>query len=52
VLFDARFFDELTDVSGDVGGRRILLSSDEAALIQVDDPGVRRDVDTPADVER
>lgn len=52
VLFDSRFFDDLADVSGDIGGREILLTSDEAALIQVDDPGVCRDVDTPADLEQ
>jgi len=50
VLFDGRFFDSLTDVSGDVGGRDILLSSEAAALVDVDDPGILRDVDTPADL--
>jgi len=50
VLFDGRFFDALTDVSGDVGGRDILLSSPDAVLVDVDDPGVVRDVDTPADL--
>jgi molybdenum cofactor cytidylyltransferase len=52
VLFDARFFDALADVSGDIGGREILRSAADAALIEVDDPGVARDVDTPADLER
>lgn len=50
VLFDRRFFPALTDVDGDVGGRAILLGSDDAALVAVDDPGVRRDVDEPGDV--
>jgi molybdenum cofactor cytidylyltransferase len=50
VLFDRRFFDALTDVSGDVGGRRVLLESDESALVAVSDPGVRRDVDAPEDL--
>lgn len=51
VLFDSRFFDALADVSGDVGGRQILLTSDRSALIETGDPGVVRDVDRPADVE-
>ncbi|PAU84361.1 UDP-N-acetylglucosamine pyrophosphorylase [Halorubrum salipaludis] len=50
VLFDARFFDRLTAVDGDVGGRAILLGSDASALVAVDDPGVRRDVDRPRDL--
>ncbi|MFC7097092.1 nucleotidyltransferase family protein [Halobaculum marinum] len=50
VLFDRRFFSALADVDGDVGGRAILLGSDDAALVAVDDPGVRRDVDEPGDV--
>ncbi|WP_265110986.1 nucleotidyltransferase family protein [Halosolutus halophilus] len=50
VLFDERFFDALTDVDGDVGGREILLESDASVLVSVDDPGVRRDIDVPGDV--
>jgi len=50
VLFDRRFFDDLTRVDGDVGGRRILLESDESACIEVPDSGVRRDVDEPGDL--
>ncbi|SIS18464.1 nucleotidyltransferase family protein [Natronorubrum thiooxidans] len=50
VLFDARFFGALTDVDGDIGGREILLESDSSALIEVDDLGVRRDVDVPDDL--
>ncbi|QFU83230.1 nucleotidyltransferase family protein [Natronorubrum aibiense] len=50
VLFDARFFDVLTDVDGDIGGREIFLESDSSVLVAVDDPGVRRDVDVPADL--
>lgn len=51
VLFDRRFFDDLVDVSGDVGGREILLESGESACVAVSDPGVRRDVDEPSDLE-
>lgn len=50
VLFDRRFFDRLTDVEGDVGGRAVLLDGDASALVAVDDPGVRRDVDEPGDL--
>ena len=50
VLFAEGHFDALSDVDGDVGGRRILLEHDASALVAVDDPGVRRDVDTPEDV--
>ncbi|GAB7010676.1 nucleotidyltransferase family protein [Halorubrum trueperi] len=50
VLFDRRFFDRLAAVEGDVGGRAILLNSPASALVAVDDPGVRRDIDRPADL--
>ncbi|ELY36666.1 molybdopterin-guanine dinucleotide biosynthesis protein A [Natronorubrum tibetense GA33] len=50
VLFDERFFDALADVDGDIGGREILLESDASVLVSVDDPGVRRDIDRPADL--
>ncbi len=50
VLFDRRFFEPLSGVDGDIGGRKILLESDSAALVAVDDPGVRRDVDEPTDL--
>lgn len=50
VLFDRRFFDPLAEVDGDVGGRAILLGDDASALVAVDDPGVRRDVDRPTDL--
>lgn len=50
VLFDRQFFDALTDISGDVGGRKLFGTADDAALIDTDDPGVRRDIDTHADL--
>lgn len=50
VLFDRRYFDDLAAVEGDVGGRQILLEGDASALVVVDDPGVRRDVDTRRDL--
>jgi molybdenum cofactor cytidylyltransferase len=50
VLFDARFFDELVDGDGDIGGRKLLIESDEAVGIETGDPGVLRDVDRPSDL--
>lgn len=50
VLFDSRHFDALTDVSGDVGGRHILLHGDDSALVKTGDSGVTWDIDTPDDL--
>lgn len=50
VLFDRRYFDGLLSTSGDVGGRSVLLDSDDAVLVNVDDPGVSVDIDTPDDL--
>lgn len=52
VLFDSINFDSLTKVSGDTGGRRILLESDDAALVETGDSGVHHDVDTPDDLNK
>lgn len=52
VLFDRRHFDSLLDVSGDTGGRHILRTGERSALVETGDEGVRRDVDTRADLER
>lgn len=52
VLFDSRHFDALRSVAGDTGGRRVLLDSERGALVEVDDPGVTRDIDTRTDLER
>ncbi|MCU4744543.1 nucleotidyltransferase family protein [Natronoglomus mannanivorans] len=50
VLFGAAHFDALTTVTGDRGGRHLIESHDDAALIPVADPGIRRDVDEQADL--
>lgn len=52
VLFDRVYFDALCRLDGDVGGRSVLLESDDAALVETGDAGVVRDVDTRADVRR
>lgn len=44
VLFDMRYFEALADVSGDTGGRDVLFGAENACLLDVDDPGVIRDV--------
>ena len=48
VLFDRRHFDDLCSISGDVGGRHII--EREGVLIETDDRGVHRDVDSPNDL--
>lgn len=48
VLFADSFFDALADVTGDVGGRELLL--EHGQLVETGDPGVRRDVDEPEDL--
>ncbi|WP_223301904.1 NTP transferase domain-containing protein [Haladaptatus sp. R4] len=50
VLFDSIHFDALADVSGDIGGREILLDGEHSALIETGDPGVLLDVDTKGDL--
>lgn len=52
VLFNRRFFPELRDLSGDVGGR-VLFDRHPDALIHVpvDEPGICRDLDTWADYQ-
>jgi len=52
VLFDATHFPALAAVDGDVGGRDILLTGEDAALVETGDPGVLRDIDTKADLDR
>ncbi|WP_132058825.1 nucleotidyltransferase family protein [Halorussus amylolyticus] len=49
VVFGARHFDALARVEGDTGGRA-LLESEAVEWVDVDDPGIHRDVDTRADL--
>lgn len=51
VLFAAAHFDALSALEGDRGGRDVLLGTDDAALVETGDPGVRRDVDVPDDLD-
>ena len=51
VLFGSRHFDALARVEGDAGGRDLLESESESvAWVEVEDPGIHRDVDTVADL--
>lgn len=52
VLFDRTYFDDLAAVDGDVGGRAILLDDSDAVAVETGDPGVRYDIDRPADRRR
>jgi molybdenum cofactor cytidylyltransferase len=51
VLFDREHFDALAAVSGDTGGRSVFENAPDSGFVDVDDPGVRVDVDTRADLE-
>jgi molybdenum cofactor cytidylyltransferase len=51
VAFDADHFAALSDVSGDRGGRA-LFDDHEVRFVEVDDPGIHRDVDRRGDLPR
>lgn len=51
VLFDDAYFSELCDVTGDTGGKDILLDNRDAALVETNDFGVLFDIDRPGDIE-
>lgn len=50
VLFDAKYFTHLESLTGEEGGRSVLRTVSDAALIETNDPGVRKDVDTRDDL--
>jgi molybdenum cofactor cytidylyltransferase len=53
VAFDRRFHGELLSLEGDIGARRLVERHlDRVYRIDVDDPGVLQDIDTPADLKR
>jgi len=53
VGFAPRFYEELSSLHGDDGAREFLEQHPEwVKIIEVDDPGVVRDVDKPSDLER
>lgn len=50
VLFDHQHFEALLAVSGDVGGRPVLVESDDGALVETGDSGILEDIDTTDDL--
>lgn len=52
VLFTDATFDRLLGISGDTGGREVLLGCDDAVAIETGDPGVHRDVDHRDDLRK
>ena len=51
VLFDRTLFSELSHISGDTGGRPVLLAhQDQAERVIVTQPGIVQDVDRPEDL--
>jgi molybdenum cofactor cytidylyltransferase len=53
VLFDRSVFDELQQAPIDVGARAVVKAkTDRVIYVDVDDPGVLLDLDTPADLEQ
>ena len=53
VLFAGSLFQELLDASVDIGARQVVRSNPDKILeVEVDEPGVVRDIDTPEDYNR
>jgi molybdenum cofactor cytidylyltransferase len=53
VGFARRFYEELSSLRGEDGARQFLTRHPEwVKLLEVDDPGVVRDIDEPSDLER
>jgi len=51
VLFDAAYFDEIEALTGDRGARPVIDAHlDKVHKINLEDPGILRDIDTPADL--
>jgi len=50
-LFDEAYYDDLMAVSGDTGGRPVLMGSSSITVVETGDTGVMQDVDTRADYE-
>jgi molybdenum cofactor cytidylyltransferase len=51
VLFGRQYFEEIYGVTGDVGARTVLDSAPGTVLVETGDPGVRRDIDSPSDIQ-
>ena len=51
VLFDASYLESLASIRGDTGARHFIRESNDAVLVETEDPGVVRDIDTPDDLK-
>ena len=53
VIFSRGVFDELRQANPELGAKAVLRAhQDELSNVQVDDPGVAADIDTPEDYEK
>ncbi|ALN20396.1 nucleotidyltransferase family protein [Ectopseudomonas mendocina] len=53
VLFGRDFWPQLTMLSGDAGAKPVLQQNPNAVrIVELDDPGVLQDIDTPADLSQ
>ena len=53
VLFGRAFWPQLATRNGDAGAKPVLLQHPEAVrIVELDDPGVLQDIDTPADLSQ
>jgi molybdenum cofactor cytidylyltransferase len=51
VGFSSHFYPDLARLTGDIGARKVILgNTDKIRELDVDDPGIHRDVDYPRDV--
>jgi molybdenum cofactor cytidylyltransferase len=50
VLFDTSYLESLASICGDTGARHFILESNDAVLVETEDPGVVRDIDTHGDL--
>lgn len=51
VLFDKNYFDEMAQLSGDQGARSVIEAHRKSVFeVEVEDPGVIQDIDTPEDL--
>ena len=48
--FPARLYEALTRIEGDKGARQVVAASACVAWVDVEDPGIHQDVDTPPDL--
>lgn len=53
VIFPRAYFQEIEQLEGDVGARAVIEAHpDKAIQVEVNDPGILRDIDTPTDLSK